>query len=353
MLHPTNLPACAPVLECILDFQESLLVYACSHTEVTRDHLETEFGSEIAAWLHDNRQMVLDPLKHFMSEASQPDKETVLARFRHDRQFSYFYDDPSYQFQLVTTPESPAHLTQIKQWLNGYYSQLRQSGYHPAFCGHQAEPFCERDWWNGYYQENPKRFTCAICDADINAGGRTIDHFLPKSQYPALSVHPANLVPLCKPCNSEVKRDKDPLEGRSLRQVFLPYYRDIRSEIRLEFSKSLDGGYQVRLFPIRDEPDIQERINCLTQIFDLPRRWEKAISAISETAFSQVRFYLQALQDTGNPVNVDTLRDSIAKTCSSMEKEWGKIPNRYLATEWLRWAAQNQFNALAQELLEA
>lgn len=37
-----------------------------------------------------------------------------------------------------------------------------------------------------------------------------IDHFLPKSKYPCLAVHPLNPVPLCTVCNQVRKGDKDP-----------------------------------------------------------------------------------------------------------------------------------------------
>lgn len=40
---------------------------------------------------------------------------------------------------------------------------------------------------------------CPLCGI---SGVRTLDHYLPKSRYPALSVNPKNLVPACENCNT-------------------------------------------------------------------------------------------------------------------------------------------------------
>ena len=351
MLHPTKLPACSPILECILDFQEHLLSFACSHTAPTQVDLVAEFGLEVSNWLFNNHQLVYDSLKPFMRDLSKSDKEAVLAQFRHDRNFPISRDDPTFSFELVTDATSPQYLTHVRKWLNGFYEQLGRSGYHPNICGHGTVTFRETDWWNGYYQENPKRLTCAICDASLNSGGRTIEHYLPKSQYPSLSIHPDNLVPLCKTCNRDMKRDKDPLAGRSFCQIYLPYYRDIRSETKLEFNRNPDGSYSVKLIPITNDPNINARLTSLTQLFDIPKRWNWVIAEASEIAFSQLRSYLQAVKDSGKKIDEETLRNCIDRTCKSMEMDWGRLQYRYLATEWLRWSGQNEFTLLAGELM--
>ncbi len=42
---------------------------------------------------------------------------------------------------------------------------------------------------------------CPYC-ADIGTA-RTLDHYLPKAKFPGLSVHPHNLVPACRDCNTD------------------------------------------------------------------------------------------------------------------------------------------------------
>lgn len=45
------------------------------------------------------------------------------------------------------------------------------------------------------------RGSCPYC-AGIGSS-RTLDHYLPKSKFPAFSVHPLNLVPACRDCNTD------------------------------------------------------------------------------------------------------------------------------------------------------
>lgn len=49
----------------------------------------------------------------------------------------------------------------------------------------------------------------------------TIDHFLPKSEYPNYSITPTNLVPACKDCNTDKKISYPTAKNN---QVFHPYF---------------------------------------------------------------------------------------------------------------------------------
>ena len=72
-------------------------------------------------------------------------------------------------------------------------------------------------------------------------GQRTVDsldHYLPKSIYPALAVTPINLVPACSACN-KTKLDFQPTEAENL--VLHPYYDDVPKDIWLK-ARVLDVG---------------------------------------------------------------------------------------------------------------
>lgn len=57
---------------------------------------------------------------------------------------------------------------------------------------------------------------------------KTIDHFLPKSQYPSYSISPINLVPCCRDCNTDKKID---FPTSSNDQTFHPYFDDVENDI--------------------------------------------------------------------------------------------------------------------------
>ena len=59
---------------------------------------------------------------------------------------------------------------------------------------------------------------CPICG---RGAPKTLDHFLPKSEYPLLCVTPCNLVPICRDCNTE-KKDITSIDYFGL--PFHPYF---------------------------------------------------------------------------------------------------------------------------------
>ena len=64
----------------------------------------------------------------------------------------------------------------------------------------------------------PKLGRCPLCDV---GNARTLDHYLPKSEYTVLSVVPNNLVPSCRDCQTEKMSDvADSQETQTLH----PYY---------------------------------------------------------------------------------------------------------------------------------
>lgn len=82
----------------------------------------------------------------------------------------------------------------------------------------------------------PKLGICPICGVRTV---HTLDHYLPKSKYPTLSVTPLNLVPCCRDCNSDkqsysfVSDEDAPLN---------PYFDDISSERWLTVTIRADQG---------------------------------------------------------------------------------------------------------------
>ena len=64
---------------------------------------------------------------------------------------------------------------------------------------------------------------CALCG---HQAASTLDHFLPKSSFPAFAVNPANLVPCCRDCNTHKGRKVITTAGG---QLFHPYFDDFSS----------------------------------------------------------------------------------------------------------------------------
>lgn len=68
-----------------------------------------------------------------------------------------------------------------------------------------------------------KRISVARCPFCGISESSTLDHYLPKEQYPEFSVFPKNLVPSCAVCNTR-KRDRILDEGTKVRMFLHPCY---------------------------------------------------------------------------------------------------------------------------------
>jgi len=72
---------------------------------------------------------------------------------------------------------------------------------------------------------------CGINQLQVyqNVSNFDIDHFLPKSLYPQYAFSLYNLIPICKHCNQNIKKDRDPLEFATANpdnkwSIFHPYF---------------------------------------------------------------------------------------------------------------------------------
>jgi hypothetical protein len=68
-----------------------------------------------------------------------------------------------------------------------------------------------------------KRISVARCPFCGISESSTLDHYLPKEQYPECSVFPKNLLPSCAVCNTR-KRDRILDKGTNVRTFLHPYY---------------------------------------------------------------------------------------------------------------------------------
>lgn len=68
---------------------------------------------------------------------------------------------------------------------------------------------------------------CPLCGQRVVS---TLDHHLPKSQYPALVVVPINLIPACSDCN---KAKIDSVPKTANQETIHPYFDDIESDLWL------------------------------------------------------------------------------------------------------------------------
>lgn len=130
-----------------------------------------------------------------------------------------------------------------------------------------------------------------------------IDHYLPKSVYPQLAIHPFNLGPICHPCNAWTKGSRDPLERptggrRELEDIWLPYREDglsLRTFLNISFTSNPISVEFRKIRPRRGHI-LRQRIEILGEIYDLLGRWAKRRDEIGEKLFRRIHQYMQPLR---------------------------------------------------------
>lgn len=105
---------------------------------------------------------------------------------------------------------------------------------------------------------------CAICNIGVAS---TLDHYLPKVEYPTLCVFPANLVPECQSCN---KNKGDFIQRENEKMLLHPYFDDLSDIIwidaRLVFSSIIGIEYYNSY---ASDPVIASRISLTIEKYQL------------------------------------------------------------------------------------
>lgn len=125
---------------------------------------------------------------------------------------------------------------------------------------------------------------CGYCDGPLGELGtkseaNDCDHFFPKSQWPHLAIHPANLFSACQGCNSRWKLATTPMgdaDASGLNDTYHPMLRPGATAIVVNAAVSAASMRQVEI-KITD-PDFPRRAETLVETLDLESRWTNSVN---------------------------------------------------------------------------
>lgn len=156
---------------------------------------------------------------------------------------------------------------------------------------------------------------CPYCGIDKP---RTIDHYLPQSQFPEYSIYPKNLIPCCGYCNS--KKSKRWLENG--KRLFINYYFDdlpyniIFLEVSLNYATGNNAPkIKYGLVDNGINGDEFELINSHFEKLDLVNEYE----SIAEEEISNIRQTILANLHLNNERHLENLNMSL----KTLEKKYG------------------------------
>lgn len=337
MLHRIQLcPHSEKILKGVLRLQEAILVYACAPASVwppvvsdfptvtpsaanwfigklTHGAKPTKFGTALAALFQHVQN----------APASGPQ---IVAAFRNDVTFRTAVGDPAFRFQFPNLDS--ATQTAVKDLMILFYETLAGAKFPTAVHG-EPDDFTRDLLLEGFERANPKLKVCPACDGQKPSKKEAklladADHYLPKSLYPFLAVHPGNLVPLCLECNQRIKGDTDPVRDHAdapLANVFLPYLVPAAEHLELDLHRDGGKGFAIE-FRDKTAPAAR-RIESLQAIFALDVRWPNRLE-------EQKAHVVNVIMDTGNArrdrdevVDVSVLRSLLKTSPQQAERDTG------------------------------
>lgn len=161
-----------------------------------------------------------------------------------------------------------------------------------------------------YYNEIKKQAVRNICPICGIRQVKTLDHYLPKSQFPTLSVTPNNLIPACLECNVD-KKDDVSLDSKNV-PVHL-YFDNIPDDkfLHVTVMDNLEILYYISCPNVEDE-GLKARLEKHLDFYKLHELYSS--HAASEIA-DKLHMWKTALEEFGE----DILRLSIDSECRSAE----------------------------------
>ncbi|MBB1195043.1 hypothetical protein DNC80_15365 [Flavobacterium sp. SOK18b] len=150
---------------------------------------------------------------------------------------------------------------------------------------------------------------CPFCGSsrmlnEYNTKKEAYDHFLPKEQYPFISIHFMNLVPMCHTCNSSYKARKNPIDilrSGVQKKVFYPFFNYGKINFELNISNlnlAIINPAEITIFNTLDGNS--DEVQSWEEIFGIQERHKSIYVGDSFNWFEEVRIATNEFGDSYN-----------------------------------------------------
>ena len=292
MFLPVKRARCSDALGRVLDMIQTILDYSVK-TLVQ----ELDFD-ELSKLIEQELQVLLEKKKirgdiEALFQLTYPERTEANWAFFSDRKFVDHIDDGDYKLHPCPAAEhgKSRPMEVLGRLCNDLYDSVKKGlpGKKDSFSVAALQKEYEEQ--NG---ENGR--VCPVCVKEnlFGMGEGEVDHYFPRKRFPALALHPYNLLPVCRDCNGpRGKHTKNPVAASDtgpgeLRTVFLPYLRFGKAEI--EFAVSEDPSRHIVMKPgPGGDGNTEKRIANMERLYDLGRRWSAIFPYVYEDVTAELR----------------------------------------------------------------
>ena len=175
----------------------------------------------------------------------------------------------------------------------------------------------------------PAHGRCPLCG---HRRVSTLDHYLPKANFPALAVAPLNLIPACSDCN-KAKGDFIPLTDED--EILHPYFDNLEEESWLRAAVVESVPAAVRFFvdpPMHWTATLRERVSRHFSIFGLAALY----GSQAADELLNLRYYLRMIREVGGVDAVNSYLLERAESSAAVgQNSWRTATYRaFAASEW-------------------
>ena len=261
-----------------------------------------------------------------VAKATVAAKQELLDIMEEQTNYSRAYNDPP-TLKFTQTDRAfwnaTAPRTAMKKLLEEFYAPWLYAGHgYPGAMLNSAVNVTRME-----YLKDGSPLMCPYCDTKLQK--IELDHFLPKSSFPFLSVHPDNLVPACHDSNEggQHKGDEVPLDWATPNQSQDYLHPRLRPAIdpgnkrfNLEFR---DNGNNLALrFNAAVAAD-QAKIDNMDSMFKLTDFWGKGLESEVQEVQEETVNYFHENDSVPTPA---TIRDYLLTQSDNYSRYIGKRP---------------------------
>jgi hypothetical protein len=248
-----------------------------------------------------------------VARCSLADKTRLMELHDEQLRFAGLYNNPP-TVRLTRQAWDGQPFASTKALLNAFYAPLfyRNEGFpnpdgtrfhKDDFIGHPPPKVCP--YTDNYIQDTK------------------LDHFLPKDDFPMLSMHPDNLIPCGTDPNSIThKGRKLPLHPNEIDQAadwFHPLHRSANGTFRLDFPAQPAPHPRVQFLALA--PQNQVRLDNLENLFDLSEFWGRTLDDELQLIAGEIR---DDLNENGIEPTEAQIQLRLQRASHQMERRIGR-----------------------------
>lgn len=286
MLHSIpDSPHRARLLE-VMELQSRLLSALCAlkaRSTVDLTWLQALWHELDTDWVRKFWENDTGKRQHWLqtvAAASKADKQQLLSLHDEQQRFPELYANPA-TVRLTRQSWAAEPFASAKALLNAFYA--------PLFYKDEGFPNTDGSRFHkDHFIGHPPPKVCPYTDNTIQ--DTKLDHFLPKDDFPMLSLHADNLIPCSTDPNSLSHKGRliplDPAAPDQAANWFHPRQRPAADTYRLDFPDQRSPNPTVRFIAL--VPENQPRLDNLDRLFDVTEFWGRMLDDELQLIASQI-----------------------------------------------------------------